>query len=145
MIEKKFLSLLHQKNVNSSFKNFLRSPLKELQNYNRKVFFVSATKIAGNTTNTSAAFLRISLLFGTSNLITTFGKLNLLLINSISLVVLSVEIQRRLLQTKLYYQSFSLCLKRNISQTESSTCRKLFPTLCILFVQLASMNVFYSM
>ena len=56
--------------------------------------------------------------------------MNLLLINSIYLVFSSVEI---LVQTKLYYQFFSLCLERNVSQTSTvATEKNFFPSLYVI-------------
>ena len=50
-----------------------------------------------------------------------------------------LEIQRRPIQTKLYYKFFYSVLKeKNISQ---SSCKKVFPK-CMLLIQLASSNVF---
>ena len=70
---------------------------------------------------------RINLLFGISNEMSTYGNLSLLLMYGIYLVFSSLEIQRRLIQTKLYYHFLLLCLKRNVSQTfKSSNCNKLF-------------------
>ena len=51
-------------------------------------------------------FFRINTLSGTSNWISTYEKLNLFLINSVYVVISSLEMQRRLVQTKLYYKSF---------------------------------------
>ena len=43
-------------------------------------------------------------------------------------------------------QTLLLCLRRNISQTyKSSSCKKSLSQVCILLIQLALMNVFYSM
>ena len=43
-------------------------------------------------------------------------------------------------------QTFLPCLRRNISQTyKSSSCKKSLSNVCISLIQLASMNVFYSM
>ena len=54
------------------------------------------------------------------------GKLNFLPISSIFLVFSSLEMQRRLIQTKVYYKLF-YCLKRNVSQTfKSSSCKEVF-------------------
>ena len=74
--------------------------------------------------------------FRTSNYISACRKLNLLLINSICLVVSSLEMQRGLNKPKNYkakysdqstLQVFSLCLKRNNSQTyKSSSFEKIF-------------------
>ena len=63
----------------------------------------------------------------------TNGKLNLLLINSIYLVFPSVEIQRRHVQTKSYDQFFPLCLKRNVSQTSKlTTAKNFFPNVYVI-------------
>ena len=73
----------------------------------------------------------------------TYGKLNILIMNNIYSVFFSVEIQRRLVQTKLYFQFFTLCLKRNISQTSKvAAAKNFFPSVYMLLVKLASMNVF---
>ena len=73
----------------------------------------------------------------------TYGKLNILIMNNIYSVFFSVEIQRRLAQTKLYFQFFTLCLKRNISQTSKvAAAKNFFPSVYMLLVKLASMNVF---
>ena len=62
----------------------------------------------------------------------SYGKLNLLLINSIYLVFSAVGIERRLVQTILYYHFFSLCLKRNVSQTSEVATAKDFPSLYVI-------------
>ena len=67
-----------------------------------KVIFVSATKIGQNATNISKLlFFTINLHFVTSNQISTFRKLNLLLSSSIYFVFLPLEMQKRLKQTKV--------------------------------------------
>ena len=56
-------------------------------------------------------FLKINLHFVTSNQISTYRKLNLSLINGIYSILYSVffplEMQRRLVQTKVYYTFFT--------------------------------------
>ena len=54
--------------------------LKELQNYNGKLFFVSASKMSKHF---KTLFFKINLHFVTSNQKSTDRKLNLLLINSL--------------------------------------------------------------
>ena len=77
--------------------------LKELRNYKRKFFFVSATKINENTTNMLKwLFFAINLHFVISSQIFTYGKLNLPLTSSICFVCLPLEMQKRLKQTEEY-------------------------------------------
>ena len=65
---------------------------------------MSATKIDENTTNISKLlFFTINLHFVTSNQISTFRKLNLLLSSSIYFVFLPLEMQKRLKQTKVWH------------------------------------------
>ena len=91
-------------------------------------------------------FFKINLHFGTSDHISTYGKLNLLPINSIFLVFPSRERQRTLMQTKVYYKLSLFSLKRSVSQTfKSSSCKKSLFQACLLLIQLASMNYFRSM
>ena len=76
--------------------------LKGATKLQMKVIFVSATKIDENTTNISKLlFFTINLHFVTSNQISTFRKLNLLLSSSIYFVFLPLEMQKRLKQTKV--------------------------------------------
>ena len=64
--------------------------------------------------------------FGKSSKISECRKLNLLHIDSICLVVSSLEMQRRLIQTKVFFLLFSLCLKRNDLQIfKNSSCKKI--------------------
>ena len=51
-------------------------------------------------------FLKLISHFSTSDYISTYGKLNFLPINSIYLVFSSLEMQRRLIQIKVYYKLF---------------------------------------
>ena len=60
------------------------------------------------------------------------------------MVFSSLVIQKRLAHT--HHTGFWLCLKGNISQTiKSSSCKKNLSQMCMLSVQLASTNDFYSM
>ena len=69
----------------------------------------------------------------------TCGKLNLIVINSDYLVLSSLEIQRRLMQTKLYCTFFCSVLKKaSHKPSKVAATKSVFPG------QLASMNVFYS-
>ena len=111
--------------------------LKELQNCNCNCNLNQRFKLL---------FFKISLDFGTSDYISTYGKLNLLPINSIFLVFPSRERQRTLMQTKVYYKLSLFSLKRSVSQTfKSSSCKKSLFQACLLLIQLASMNYFRSM
>ena len=75
-------------------------------------YFVSATKIGGNTTNISKLlFFTINLHFATSNQISTFRKLNLLLSSSIYFVFLPLEMQKRLKQSKVCH-AFSYFVRK---------------------------------
>ena len=77
-------------------------------------------------------FSKKKLHFGTSEQISTYGKINLLPIKSIYLVFSSRERKRRLIQTKIYYKLF-YCLKRNISKSfKSDSCKKSFPSMYII-------------
>ena len=68
-----------------------------------------------------------------SDYISTYGKLNLLSINRIFLVFPSREMQRKLMQTKVYYKLSLSSLKRSILQTfNSSSCKKVFPSVLII-------------
>ena len=87
--------------------------------------FRPALKIGKSTT--------IILICCLSEQITSYEKLNLLLTNSINLVYFSLEMQRKLIQTKLQHKFFLPCLKRNASQTlQSSSYKQLFPK-CVYY------------
>ena len=76
--------------------------LKELQNCNCNCNLNQRFKLL---------FFKISLDFGTSDYISTYGKLNLLPIKSIFLTFSSREMQKRLTQTKVYYKLFCFVSK----------------------------------
>ena len=69
----------------------------------------------------------------------TYGKLNLLLINNI--LVFFSRNTKKTHTDQIILQIFLLCLKRkNVLQ---GSCKKVFPK-CMLLIQLASRNGFYS-
>ena len=73
-------------------------------------------------------FFKINLHYGTSDYISTYGKLNLLPINSIFFVFPSRVMQRRLMQTKAYYKISLFSLKRSASKAfQSSRCKRVLP------------------
>ena len=75
-------------------------------------YFVSATTIGENTTNISKLlFFTINLHFVTSNQVSTFRKLNLLLSSSIYFVFLPLEMQKRLKQSKVCH-AFSYFVRK---------------------------------
>ena len=78
--------------------------------------------------------------FGTSNLLSTCRKINLLLINSIHLVFSSLETQIRRIQTEVWCNFVFFVWK----ETTQKSSKYSFSTVCVLLVQLASINVFYS-
>ena len=78
-------------------------------------------------------FFKINFHFGTSDYISTDGKLNVLSINSIFLFFSSRQMQRRLMQTKASYKLSLFSLKRNVSQTfKSGSCKIYFPSVLII-------------
>ena len=91
-------------------------------------------------------FFKINLHFGTSEYISTYGKLNLLRINSIFLVFPSWKMQRRLIQTKLCYKLSLSSLKRSVLQTfKIAAAKKSFTSVFIIdttcFVECFSCHV----
>ena len=73
-------------------------------------------------------YLIINIHFGASNQLSACSKINLLFINTIYLVLSSLEIKRTLIQTKVFYKLLLLCLKINNSQNFRSiaTVKNLF-------------------
>ena len=76
-------------------------------------------------------FFKINLHYGTSDYISTYGKLNLLPINSIFFVFPSRVMQRRLMQTKAYYKISLFSLKRSASKAFQSSRRKRVLPKCV--------------
>ena len=80
--------------------------LKELRNYDCKLSF-NCHKISRKPNqHLKLLFLKINLDFDTSDWLSTYGKLNFYHITSIFFVFFSLEMQRRLLQTKVYYKLY---------------------------------------
>ena len=90
-------------------------------------------------------FFKINLHVGTSDLMSTYGKLNLLPINSIFLFFSSKEIKGRLIQTKVYYKLFYSISKEASHKPLKVAAAKNISQVCLSLIQLASMNVFYYM
>ena len=59
----------------------------------------------------------------------------------------SLKMQRRPTQTKAFFQVFTLSKKRKNTRKPSKVeaAKNVFSSVCMLLVQLASMNAFYSM
>ena len=70
----------------------------------------------------------INIHFGASNQLSACSKINLLFINTIYLVLSSLEIKRTLTQIEVFYRLLLLCLKINNSQNFRSiaTVKNLF-------------------
>ena len=78
-------------------------------------------------------FSRINVLFGTSYWMSTYGKINLFLINSIYLVFSSVEYKEDSYKPNYTTSLFSLCLKTNVWQTSKvATAKNFFPSVCVI-------------
>ena len=101
--------------------------LKELRNYNRKLFLCPPQKLA-EAQPTLLLFFKENLHFGTSKQISIHGKLNLLTGNSIYLVFSSREKQRRLIQTKVYCKLFySVRKETSHKPLKVAAAKKSFP------------------
>ena len=122
--------------------------LKELQNYNRKVFLRPPQKLAWTQPTSWTTIFHDKFTLHMKPII-YIRKTSLLLVNNIHLFFPSLEIQRRIIQTtSTILQVLLLCLKRNDSQNfKSSNCKKHFLKCykLLLLLQVASINVFYSM
>ena len=107
---------------------------------------MSATEIGGNTTNIlKLLFFIINLHSITSNQIYAYRKLSLSLTSSVYFVFLPLEMQTRLIQTKVYHTSSYFVWKETIHKPLQVPAAKILFSSFMLMVQLASMNVFYSM
>ena len=93
------------------------SCLKDLQNCNRKLFLCPPQKWA----KTQAAFWA-AIFHDKRKLwlikLSKYRKINLLLLNCTDLVFSSLEIQRRLLQTKVYHKFFTLAEKKQLTNLQ---------------------------
>ena len=81
------------------------STLKELRNCSRKLILCPPQKQAERQ-HSKLLFFKINLHFGTSDKVFTYGKLNFPPVNSICLIFAYLEMQKRLIQTKAYYNLF---------------------------------------
>ena len=117
--------------------------LKEVRKYNQK--FLCPPQ---NAQPTLMLFFMINLSFVTSKRktsISTFRKIDLLLINNTYFIFSSLEIQESLRQTKVYYNFYTLPEEKRLPNLQMSQLRKAFSPVCLLLVQLASQNICYSM
>ena len=63
----------------------------------------------------------------------TYGKLNLLLINSIYVVFFSLEMRRKLMQIKIYYSFFSSAWKEtSLKLLQVAPAKNLFPSVYVI-------------
>ena len=102
--------------------------LKELQNYDRKLFFVCHKISLKPNQHSKLLFLKINIDFDTSDWSSTYGKLNFYPITRIFFVFFSLEMQRKLLQTKVYYKlCYSVWKETSHKLLTVSTAKKVFP------------------
>ena len=117
--------------------------LKRLQNYKRKLFLCLPQKRRKQSQHFKLLFFTIYLLFVTWNQIPTFRRPNWSLTSSIYLGFLPLEIKGKFKQVKVYQTLILFGLKRNDQQTfKCGSSKKRFSPMCILSIQLASMNPF---
>ena len=81
----------------------------------------------------------------TSKQVPTYRKTCLLLVNSIHLVLSSLEIQRTITQTKYTTSFVTLSEKKRLANLQKQQLQKTFSQVYKLLLLLASMNVSYSM
>ena len=111
-----------------------------------KVTFVSPTKTGENKTNIlKLLFFLINLHFVLLNQISPYRKLNFPLTSSIYFAFLPPEMQKRLQQTKVYHTFSYFVWKETTRKPLKVTAAKAaFPSVYGM-LQLASINIFYSM
>ena len=80
----------------------------------------------------------------TSNLLSTYRKINVLLTNSIYFVFFSLKNQRRLAQTKVHYKFLPLSEKQQLRNLQKEQLQETFSPVCMLLIELASITAFYS-
>ena len=90
-------------------------------------------------------FFTINLHFVTSIQKPTYRKTNLALTNRSHLVFVALETQERLKQTKVYHTFFTFSEKKPIKNLQKWQQQNPFSPVCMLLVQLVSMNVSYTM
>ena len=94
---------------------------------------MSSTKIGGSTLNILNCHFSKKTHFGTSEQMSTYGKLNLLPIKSIYLVFSSRERQTRPIQTKVYYKNFySVWKETSHKPLIVAAAKKSFPSMYII-------------
>ena len=95
---------------------------------------MSATKIEENATNIlKLLFFAINLHFATSNQMSTYRKLNLPLTSSNYFVFLSLEMQKRLEQTKVYHAlSYFVCKKTTHKLLKVAAAKTLFSSVFVI-------------
>ena len=72
----------------------------------------------------------------------TYRELNLLLIISIYLIFSSLEMQRELLQTKVYYKLLDSSEQKRITNLQKQQLQKALSSVCMLCIHLALINIF---
>ena len=72
----------------------------------------------------------------------TYRELNLLLIISIYLIFFSLEMQRELLQTKVYYKLLDSSEQKRITNLQKQQQQKALSSVCMLCIHLALINIF---
>ena len=102
-----------------------------------------ATKIGENTTNIlKLLFFIINLHSPTSNQISTYRKLNFPLTSSIYFVFLPLEMQKDSNRPKYNTRFLILSEKKQLTNPWKWQLQKPFSPVCMLLLQLATMNVF---
>ena len=91
---------------------------KGLRNYNNQHF--------------DLLFFMISLHFGTSNYLSTHRKTSLLLINNINLVLHSLKIRRRLIQTKYTASFFTVWKETTRKPSKLATAKNIFSSVYVI-------------
>ena len=113
---------------------WIEETLKELQNYiTTNYYCVRHKNRRKHNQHFKPLFFQAYLHFGTSNLLSTYRKTSLIRIISIHLVLLSLEIQRRVIQTK-YTPSFFPLFKKEATPKPSNvaTAKNIFSSVYIL-------------
>ena len=97
-------------------------PLKQLWNYNQKLFLCALQKWT-ETTSILGCYFFMAYVF---HMLSTYRKINLLLISSTELVFSSLEIQSRLIQAIILYHSYMSEKKRLANLQKHRNCENLF-------------------
>ena len=106
---------------------------------------MSTTKIGENATNIlKLLFFIVNLHFVTSNQLSTSGKLNLSLTSSVYFVFFPLELQKRFKQKNFTMRFPTLSEKKRPTNLQKYQLEEPFFWVCMLLLQLVSMNAFYS-